>query len=536
MKKRLKQLILFCCTLNFLGSISFAFADTASNTETLLNWAESNYPQYFPTHETTQSITPWLFRFYPNSNVYAGVNTNENGVYVFGGPWGNVNPTYIDSLSNLLLTANNGKLTNVKSMVLGSQAFVIKTDGTVWGWGNNGFGQLGDGTKEARSTPVKVIGLTDVASVISGANATIALKNDGTVWAWGWNIEGDLGNGAGGLAALKEFQYTPTQIKGLTDVAVIGQNNTISHTGFYAIKQDGTLWIWGCQANRIIDHAIVCVSSESTRLPSQIDEFSDVIDFQSGPGNGALNSYYVLKSDGTVWAWGSNFVGQLGDGTNSDTILPHGITGSDRDTPEQVAGLTGVKEITVVGTLVGVKVFALKKDGTVWAWGDNTGNQLGTGMTTTTVDKPTEVSELTGIIKISVGTFNTLALKNDGTVWAWGWNNLYGAIGVGTGTSMDIITPIPTPVQLVDLHDIVDIQTSTFASYALKGDGTIWGWGSGFLKTGPPRAEAKYLTPIQMCNLPGITNIIGFGPDYSSYLLRNDGTVWNGYFDLCTQL
>lgn len=149
-------------------------------------------------------------------------------------------------------------------------------------------------------------------------------------------------------------------------------------------------------------------------------------------------------------------------------------------------------------------------------------------MAATTVDKPTQVRELTGISKISVDTFHTLALKNDGTVWAWESNNLYGAIGVETRTS------ISTPVQLVDLHNIVDIQTNGFASYALKADGTIWGWGSGYLKAGGG-AEAKHLTPIQICNLPGIINIV-FRPDSLPYLLRNDGTVWRAYFDGCTQL
>lgn len=528
MKHRVKQLALLFCTLIFIGNFSFAAADTTSDTDTLLNWAENNYPTYFPTHQTTQSIAPWLFRFYPETNVYAGVNTNDNGVYVFGGPWGNVNPTYIDSLFNLLLAANNGKLTNARSMVTGSQAFVIKTDGTVWGWGSNNFGQLGDGTKEARSKPVKVIGLTDVIQIVSGSNTTIALRNDGTVWAWGWNVYGELGNGT---ASTKEVQYTPIQISGLTEIVAIGQNDTFTHAGFYAIKQDGTLWSWGCQAKNIWGDSGNCPFTASPHLASQISEFSDVINFQSGGGTIAgesINSNYVLESDGTVWSWGSNFSGQLGDGTNSDTILPHGITGLDRDIPEPVAGLSGVEQIAVVVQAGGVNVFALKKDGTVWGWGNNVFGQLGTGMTTTTVDKPTQVSELTGIIKISVDTFNTLALRNDGTVWAWGSYNLYGAIGVGTGTST------VTPVQLVDLHDIVDIQTNGLASYALKGDGTIWGWGSGPLKAGGG-AEAKYLTPIQICNLPGITNIV-FGLDFLPHLIRNDGTVWKAYFDGCTQL
>lgn len=470
--------------------------------------------------------------FLPEDKCYAGVNTSDNGVYVFGGPWGNVNPTYIDSLSNLLLAANNGKLTDVISIATSlSRNFVLKADGTVWGWGLNTFGAIGDGTNEDRSTPVKVVGMTNITSVVSGANTTIALKNDGTVWAWGSNFQGDHGNGT---ADITEVQHTPIQISGLSDVIAIGENDTFSHSGFYAIKQDGTLWTWGCQANKIIDHSLTCPILESPHLPTQISGLSDVIDFKSRPGAGR-DSYFVLKSDRTVWTWGGNFSGQLGNGTNSDTILPHGTTGTDRDTPEQVIGLTSVKEISVVETMNGLSmiVFALKEDGTVWAWGDNSGKQLGTGMTTTTVDKPTQVSGLTGITKIAMNTFHRLALRNDGTVWAWGDNNTFGVIGVGTGTTSDRITPIPIPVQLISLTDIVDIKANSFLSHALKRDGTLWGWGNGLLKNG---ATAVHFSPTQMCTLPGITNIFSSQLGFAPYLLKNDGTVWNGYFDVCTQL
>jgi alpha-tubulin suppressor-like RCC1 family protein len=476
-------MVLFFCTLVFIGNISFAAADTASDTDTLLNWAENNYPTYFPTHEVTQSTGSWLYRFYSDTDIYVGVDTSDNGVYVFGGPWGNASPTYIDSLSNLLPEEINGKLTDVTSFVTGYRTFAIKADGTLWGWGLNHVGAIGDGTNVDRSTPVKVVGLSGVTSVVSGANATIALKSDGTVWAWGWNWQGDIGDGT---KDTKDIRNTPVEINGLNDIIKIGEHNSVTSSSFYAIKDDGTLWIWGCSANNIFDspHDIFCTNKPS--IPTQINGFTDVVDFKSA-GNGVVNSYYVLKSDGTVWAWGNNFSGQQGDGTNSNTFLPHGITGTDRDTPHQVPGLTGVKEIVVesnTGVGVMIMIFALKEDGTVWAWGENSSRLLGTGMEISSVDSPTQVSGLTGIIKISVNTSHSLALKNDGTVWAWGSSNLYGATGVGTGTAMDRITPTPTPVQLVGLSDIIDIVAGGFSSHALKGDGTVWGWGSGFLKSG----------------------------------------------------
>ncbi len=106
MKYRLKQLISSACALILLGNIQVASADLASDAETLLNWAENTYPELFPSPRATQSLEPWLYRFYPETNTYAGVNKNDNGVYVMGGPWGD-NPTYIDSLASLITTIQN---------------------------------------------------------------------------------------------------------------------------------------------------------------------------------------------------------------------------------------------------------------------------------------------------------------------------------------------------------------------------------------------------------------------------------------------
>lgn len=108
MKYRLKQLILSACTLSLLGSIHLASADTATDAETLLNWAENTYPEFFPSRRSTQSLEPWLYRFYPEVNIYAGVNKNDNGVYVMGGHWGD-NPVFIDTLPGMINhIANSG--------------------------------------------------------------------------------------------------------------------------------------------------------------------------------------------------------------------------------------------------------------------------------------------------------------------------------------------------------------------------------------------------------------------------------------------
>jgi hypothetical protein len=103
----MKQLILSVCAFILLGSMNFVAADTDSDTEIILNWAENNYPGYFPSHQVTQKIDPWIFRFYPDTEIYAGVNRGDNNVYVLGGPWGNT-PTIVETLPNLVTVAVSG--------------------------------------------------------------------------------------------------------------------------------------------------------------------------------------------------------------------------------------------------------------------------------------------------------------------------------------------------------------------------------------------------------------------------------------------
>lgn len=106
MKHRLKQLISSACALILVGNIQIASADLVTDTETLLNWAENTYPQFFPSRRATQSLEPWLYRYYPETNTYAGVNRDDNGVYVMGGSWGD-SPTYIDNLPSMIGLINN---------------------------------------------------------------------------------------------------------------------------------------------------------------------------------------------------------------------------------------------------------------------------------------------------------------------------------------------------------------------------------------------------------------------------------------------
>ncbi len=522
-------LILVCILIN----ASAVIAGPTEDTETLLNWAESTYPQLFPSHQATQSSAPWLYRFYPEAQVYVGVNTSNNGVYVLGGPWGNAAPTYIDSLSNLIAQAGGGKLANVASLVIPVLSlhsnFALKKDGTVWGWGGNKHGSIGDGTQEDRSIPVKVANLDNVVDLVTFSGITsAALKSDGTVWAWGWNLRGNVGNGG---RTIYDNELVPIPITGLDNVKKIG----VTPLGFYAIKNDGTLWIWGCQANQILNKTLGCPGLETPYLPTQVSAISDVKEFYILSFHFTINSYYVIKNDGTLWTWGNNLSGKLGDGTTIDREIPTQIEALTNVVSLQ-AGLESIPQLNTV--------FALQKDGTVWAWGENSALGITDALRgDSPILKPTRVKNLTDITKISISAYHRLALKKDGTVWVWGDINFHGQLG--TGKKIDSMVPKslsdstePVPVQLTTISNAIDIGTEVgigAASYALTRNGEFLQWGTAINKDG---SHGSNTVPTKACHIPGLEKIYSSSIKtlFSPYLLNNDGTVWMGYSDGCVQL
>ncbi|GMT48114.1 MAG: hypothetical protein IEMM0007_1680 [bacterium] len=321
----------------------------------------------------------------------------------------------------------------------------LKSDGTVWAWGRNSDGQLGDGTTIDSPAPIQVNGLTDVTAISAGAFHTIALKTDGTVWAWGRNKHGQLGDGT------TIDSPAPIQVNGLTDVTAIsaGAFHTI------ALKTDGTVWAWG--RNR--SGQLGAGTRDDSATPVQVSGLTDVTAIAAGN-----SSTIALKADGTVWSWGDNWV---------------------TPTPAQVSGLRDVTAISAGA----YHMIALKTDGTVWAWKYNAGGQLGDG-TTTSRTTPVQVSGLTNVTAIVAGRFHTIAIKADGTVWAWGSNEL-GQLGVATTETCEAYVGIleapgyidpptfcsTTPVQVSGLTDIVAIAAGGYHSIALESNNTEWAWG-----------------------------------------------------------
>ena len=363
-------------------------------------------------------------------------------------------------------------------------ALSICPDSTAQAWGNNSRGQLGNGDTFYSNIPVTVINMADIVKIDGGFWYSIALKKNGTVWTWGSNETGTLGNGPQANSSLA------AQVTGVSNV----KNIAAGAYHVLVLKNDKSVWAWGANNYGQLGTGVYTPSS----VPLQIPGFDNVIAIAAGDDHSL-----ALKSDGTVWSWGLNDQGELGTGsTNPSTSA----------TPVQVTSLTDVVAVAGGGYKFSL---ALKSDGTVWAWGYNQWGQLGNG-TYAQSSVPVQVSNLSGIISIAVhgGQGHAAALRNDGTVWTWGYN-LFGQLGNGDYLNSNV------PVQVSGLTDVVAISCGHGYSLARKSDGTVWGWGDNqHGQLGLGTFSGTYNTPVQLtsvCSFPTLINEIARENTFSIY-------------------
>lgn len=369
-----------------------------------------------------------------------------------------------------------GSLGNVSSLDGGQNHTVALKNGIAYAWGHNGSGQLGydpdPGTtaREDSDRPGQVSGLTDVLDVAAGSNFGLALvsdgtgdsvSNDGTVWAWGDNFQGQLGHG------IPDGSNVPVQVKDPGDPLdpnddIVLENVVAVAAGSahgLAVKSDGTVWTWGYDGFGQLGDNTSHPGNQS-RIPVQVQGVggSGFLTGVSSVAGGGLHSLAV-KSDGTVYAWGYNGTGGLGNNG-----------GPDSNTPVQVKGFGGTGFLGGVASVAAGSEhsLALKGDGTLWAWGNNSNGQVGDGSSGNQRNTPVQVRDeggtgfLTGVTRVAAGTRHSLAAVGPyGTVRAWG-DNQFGPLGNGSfGGNFS------RPVQAIQLIDATQVAAGDFHSLAV---------------------------------------------------------------------
>jgi len=318
-----------------------------------------------------------------------------------------------------------------------AHGLAVLSGGTVVAWGWNTYGQLGDGTLVDRSAPVPVAGLTGVRQVAAGGGHSLALRSDGTVWAWGENLNGEVGNGTVTLS-----QTVPVEVNGLTGITKIAAGYGFS----LALRSDGTVWAWGVNNSGQLGSG----STADSPVPVRVFGLSQVTSISAGwDASLAVRTTGIIAAT-SLWAWGANNHGQLGDGTTDAHYIPEQVTGF---TVPDIAGICAGGQFAVV----------LGTDGEVWGWGYDWLSELGNAPTNAPVTRPLRILGIGSLVtQVSAGGEHVLALRSDGTVLAWG-DDSFGELGNGTRT---VIGGLP-PVQVAGLSGVSQVAAGDEFSLAV---------------------------------------------------------------------
>jgi hypothetical protein len=334
----------------------------------------------------------------------------------------------------------------------------LATDGKVYAWGDNGYGQLGQGHLHDSLLPVPVRGMSGVSALAVGDFHTLAMRRDGTVWGWGSNHYGQLG-----LGKAISGSAVPVPVAGLSSVRALAANNYLS----LALRHDGSVWAWGRSGSR------------TTLAPAPVPGMTGAKAVAAG-----WDYALAVRNDGTVWGWGSNSAGQLGK-RPGNYVLPTRIEGID-------------KVVTVSASML--HALALRMDGSVWTWGTNTYGQMGIDAL---VAGPTRIHALpmpsngaSGVRQIAAGAYNSAVLYSDGSVWSWGSNH-YGQVADGT------IATRTAPVRLNTIGNVVAMAVSDGFVIFLQADGTAQGAGANGAGALGNNTRSNSLLPMPVLGLSG---------------------------------
>ena len=309
-------------------------------------------------------------------------------------------------------TTVSGGGTNWRMLDYSFHAIAVKTDGTLWTWGAGTYGVLGSGATASRSSPqTTTLAGTDWSKVSAGDRFSAAIKTDGVMYTWGRNNRGQLGDGTA------TNRSSPVSIFG----AVISNWTQLAcgyeHT--LGIAATGLLYSWGSGASGALGSGATASRSSPVTVSNSGTNWISISAGTSFSGG--------IKSDGTLWTWGLNTSGQLGDNSTTARSSPQTIAGAG-------SGGTNWKALSLGDT----HVAAIKTDGTLWTWGNNSNGQLGDGSTTNRSSPQTTAGAGLNWVRTHSGWNATAGIKADGTLWTWGQNS---SGELGSGSTADRSSP-----------------------------------------------------------------------------------------------
>jgi alpha-tubulin suppressor-like RCC1 family protein len=431
-------------------------------------------------------------------------------------------------------------ITDFAVVTRGYNMFVVRPDGSLWAWGRNTYGAIGSGAATATvTTPTKIIS-SGVVKVATNSSSTYAVKSDGSLWAWGANGSGQLGDGS----TTDRSEPVGVISSGVTDVYVRGDSA-------YAVKSDGSLWAWGANSSGLVGNNSTTDQTTPVRIVT-----SGVKELYGSPSAAVM---YLIKTDGSLWAWGTASRKAIGNGSSSGLqltpvrVIASGVRqvavsylfddvsvlmsdGTVRRwgyyygvTPSVVTGLSGVSRL--IGT--SQSTYAITAGGALYAWGQNSNGTIGNGVAGSRVDAPYRVFS-SGVVDVNTSRSQpgTIALRSDGGLWGWGQNNY---CQQADGTTVNRYSPVQVMTNIASMYTYSDGSYGAGAAAprfaAVTRDGSLYAWGSNMLgAVGNGVNEGALSGGTSQCTPHKVMDSVLLVADsdyYTTYIVTADFNVWS---------